>query len=128
MNKLDFIFDVWGELYNPNNDAQSVIERFFHEDYTQCINGVNMDRLQYINHAAEQKKNLEEMEFFCKDSLVQGNKLFVIYDVKGKSINDDDPVEAEVIASYEFKDDKILNIHGQVHLSQGKSADVDMDT
>lgn len=126
MNHLEYIFQIWDKLYDRDQDTKSVIELFFHDDYMQCINGIVMNRKEYIDHVIEQKKNINSMEFKYKNYLSQADELFIIYNAKGKNILDED-IEAEVIAYFQFKDTKVLKIHGQVHLLKGKPSDVDMN-
>jgi limonene-1,2-epoxide hydrolase len=126
MNNLDQIFHIWKVLYAKNQDPKSVIEEFFHEDYTQSINGVVLNRPEYINHVIEQRKNIDVMEFECKIHMAQADKLFIIYDAKGRSIQGDEII-AEIISYFEFKDKKIFKIKGQVHLSKDDLATVDMN-
>jgi hypothetical protein len=126
VNYLETIFQIWSELYDKNKDTKSTIEKFFHDDYTQCINGVTMDRTEYIEHVIEQKKNIEAMKFSKHTHIGQGDELFIIYDAKGKNIEGND-VEAEIISYFKFKENKVFRIHGQVHLLKGSSSDVDMN-
>lgn len=126
MPPLEYIFHIWDVLYDKKQDTQSTIEKFFHADYTQCINGVVMDRAEYIDHVAAQKKNIESITFKYKNYLSHENALFVIYDAKGKNI-EGNPIEAEVIAYFEFKDNMVSRIHGQVHLLKGTPSDVAMN-
>lgn len=126
MNNLNQIFHIWSVLYDKNQNVKSVIEEFFHEDYCQSINNVILNRSEYINHVIEQRKNIESMEFECKNHMSESDKLFVIYDAKGKNIQGDEIV-AEIISYFEFKDKKVFRIHGQVNLSKGAPADVDMN-
>ncbi len=44
MNNLEQIFHIWKVLYAKDQDPKSVIEEFFHEGYTQVINGVILNR------------------------------------------------------------------------------------
>jgi hypothetical protein len=126
MNYLELIFHIWNILYDKNKDVKAVIEEFFHEDYNQCINGLILNRAEYIDHVIKQRKNIESIEFKRKKHLLQSNELFVIYDAKGKNIEGDD-IEAEIISYFELKDKKLFRIHGQVHLSKGDASDVDMN-
>lgn len=126
MKHLEHIFQIWNKLYDKDLDATSIIEQYFHNDYTQCINGTVMNRSEYIDHVKEQKKNIQLMEFKCKNYLLQSNELFIIYDAIGKNIQGDD-IKAEVISYFEFKDKKVLKIHGQVHLLEGNPSDIDMN-
>jgi len=88
-----------------------IIEEFFHEDYTKSINGVILNRIEYINHVIEQRKNIQIIEFECKIHMSQNDKLFIVYNAKGG-----DQIIAEVISYFEFKEQKVFKIHGQVHL------------
>lgn len=126
MNYLEHIFQMWHALYDKNQGTEAIIKKFFHPDYSQCINGVFMNRHQYIEHVEAQKRNMDVPEFVYKNYLVQADELFLIYDVKSKNIYGE-AIEAEVIAYFKFKDNKVLKIHGQVHLLKGDATDVDME-
>jgi hypothetical protein len=125
MNNLEQIFHIWQVLYAKDQDPKLVIEEFFHEDYTQSINGVILNRVEYIRHVIEQRKNIQTMEFECKIHMSQNDKLFILYDAKGTNTQGDEII-AEVISYFEFKDQKVFKIHAQVHLLKGNPSDVDM--
>jgi hypothetical protein len=125
MNNLEQILHILKVLYAKDQDPKSIIEEFFHQDYNQSINGVILNRAGYINHVIEQRKNIKTMEFECKVYMSQDDKLFLVYDAKGTNISGD-PITAEVISYFEFKDQKVFKIHAQVHLLQGNLSDVDM--
>ena len=125
MNNLEQVFHIWRVLYTKDQDPKSVIEKFFHEDYSQSINGVILNRAEYIEHVIEQRKNIQTMEFECKIHMSHNDRLFILYDAKGSNIQGDEVI-AEVISYFEFKDQKIFKIHGQVHLLKGNPSDVDM--
>jgi hypothetical protein len=119
------LFHIWKILYDKNHDPKSVIEELFHEDYSQSINGIILNRSEYIAHVIEQRNNIQNMDFECKIHISQNKKLFIIYDAKGTNTQGDE-ILAEVISYVEFKDQKIFKIHGQVLLLKGNPLDVDM--
>lgn len=125
MNHLEQVFHMWQMLYAKDQDPKSVIDDFFHEDYSQSINGVILNKDEHIQHVIEQRKHIQTMAFECKTHMSQNNQLFMIYDAKGINTQGDELI-AEVIAYFEFKDKKIFKIHGQVHLLKGNPSDVDM--
>lgn len=94
--------NIWDSLYNPEMDVVKTVEKFFHQDYEQCINGVNMNRNEYIHHVLEQKKNMTIDCIEYKHILEKGNELFAIYYPRGKNTNNL-PIEAEVIAYFSFR-------------------------
>jgi hypothetical protein len=125
MNNIELLKNIWTSLYDPKTNASEIIEQFFHLDYEQCINGVIMDRTQYIQHVIEQKENMTIDCIDYKHVIEKDNALFALYYPKGKNKNYL-PIEAEVIAYFCFSKQQILRIHGQVRLIKGDYADVDM--
>ena len=126
MNYLDLIFQIWQELYDKSKDTKTTIEKFFDNDYSQCINGVYMNLSEYFFHVEEQKKNIQSMSFKLQKSMIQANELFLIYTAEGKTLQNLD-IDAEIISYLNFKDNKIFQINGQVRLLKGNPADMDMD-
>ena len=125
MNNLEQVFYIWKVLYAKDQDPKLVIEEFFHENYTQSINGIILNRSEYINHVVEQRNNIQTMDFECKIHMSQHDKLFILYDAKGINTQGD-KIIAEVISYFEFKDEKIFAVHGQVHILKGNPSDFDM--
>jgi hypothetical protein len=91
----------------------------------QCINGANLDRAGYIQHVIAQKQNMTIEAFEYRHSLEHYEELFTLYYPKGRN-KQGNIIEAEVVAYFQFKDQQILKIHGQVRLLSGDYAEVDM--
>lgn len=117
--------NIWDSLYDPQIEVSKAIEKYFHKNYEQCINGVRMNRGEYIHHVLEQKKNMSIDAIDYRHILEKGNELFAIYYPRGKNINNL-PIEAEVICYFQFENEQILRAHGLVRLIKGDLADVDM--
>lgn len=122
----ELLKNVWKLLYDPHENVIEIIDKFFHHDYRQCINGVELNRNEYINHVIEQRKNMIIDVIDYKHILEKNDELFAMYYPKGKNV-DNHPIEAEVIAYVRFKDEKIFRIHGLVRLIKGDLADADMN-
>ncbi len=58
MAYIDLLKNIWDLIYDPKTDAVETIEKFFHQDHEQCINGVSMNRTEYISHVLAQKQNM----------------------------------------------------------------------
>lgn len=126
MAYIDLLKTIWNLIYDPEIDAIETIEKFFHQDYEQCINGVSMNRSEYIHHVLAQKQNITIDTIDYKHVLEKENEVFAIYYPKGKNINNLS-IEGEVIAYFRFEGQQIFRIHGQVRLITGDLADVDME-
>jgi len=126
MSNSDFIKRVWESIYDPNVDVAETVKHYFHEDYKQCINGIPMNREEYIQHVIEQKKNIIIDHIDYKHVIERENELFALYYPKGKNL-DGQTIEAEVIVYFRFENAQIVRIHGQVQIITGNLTDVDMD-
>lgn len=125
MTYTELLKNIWSSLYDTE-EVIKVVEKFFHPDYEQCINGIYMNRIEYINHVIEQKKNMTINTIDYKHILEKENELFAIYYPRGKNKNNL-PIEAEVIAYFRFENQQLIRIHGLVKLIKGDLADVDME-
>ena len=121
----ELLKNMWNDLYNPKIEVIKTIDKYFHHDYEQCINGISMKRNEYLQHVLEQRKNMTINTIEYKQILEKENEIFAIYYPKGKNV-DHLPIEAEVIAYSRFENKKIIRIHGLVRLIKGDLADVDM--
>jgi hypothetical protein len=126
MMYTELLKNIWSSLYDPQTEVITIVNKFFHPNYEQCINGIYMNRDEYIHHVFEQKKNMTIDVIHYKHILERGNELFAVYYPKGKNINNL-PIEAEVISYFHFENQQILKIHGQVRLIKGDLKDVDME-
>jgi hypothetical protein len=125
MANIDLLKNIADSIYNPQLDVVETIEKLYHPNYEQCINGVYMNRIEYIQHVIAQRENMIVNRFDYQHFLEKGNELFAIYYVKGKNLKNLS-VEAEVIAYFLFESQQVLRIHGQVRLIKGDLSDVDM--
>ena len=127
MAHIDLLKNIWDLIYDPKTDAVATIESFFHQNFEQCINGVNMNRTEYTSHVLAQKQNMMIDTIEYKHVLEKENELFAIYYPIGKNVSNI-TIEREVIAYFRFENQKIFRIHGQVRLIKGDLADVDMES
>lgn len=125
MNYANLLKEIWQAVYDPKNDTGEIIKKYFHENYKQCINGVSLQRTEYIAHVVEQKKNMTVEQIEYGNLLEKGNELFALYYPRARNTQGF-PIEAEVIAYFQFEGQQIINIHGQVRLIKGDLSDVDM--
>lgn len=125
MSNSALLKNIWLSLYDPEIEITDSIEKFFHPDYEQCINGIKMNRQEYVQHVVEQRKSMIIESIDYKNMLEKENELFSIYYPTGKN-KQGDLIEAEVIAYFRFENKKIIEIHGQVRFIKGNASDADM--
>lgn len=127
MTYTNLLKNIWNSVYDPNTNTSNSIKQFFHPRFEQCINGVILNRDQYIQHVIEQKNNISISSMDYQKILEKENEIFAIYFAYGKNKNNE-PFQAEIILYASFEDQKIIKIHGQVRLLMGNLADMNMKT
>lgn len=127
MTYATLLKNIWNSIYDPNTNTSDSIKQFFHQNYEQCINGVILNRDQYIKHVIEQKNNILINSMDYKNIIEKENELFALYFANGENKNNE-PFQAEIILYVCFEDQKIIKIHGQVRLITGNLYDMDMKT
>lgn len=125
MNHIKLIQKMWGSLYDKNLNVRDAFYEYFHENYSQCINGLTLNRDDYIQHVIEQRKEVDVYEINYTHLMEKDNEAFALYSIKASN-QKNELIKAEVIAYSLFEKDKIINVHGQVHLSSGDLSDIDM--
>jgi len=125
MSPTSLLKKIWVAIYDTELDVDETFEQYFHKNYSQSINGIYMNRIQYRNHALEQRKSMKINSIDYKHIIEKENELFALYYPKGVN-SSNKPIKAEVIAYFQFEDQKLIKIHGQVQLIEGELADVDM--
>lgn len=125
MSYVALLKQIWESVYAPEKDVSTVIHHYFHPDYTQCINGVEINFDEYISHVQEQKQNMTRIKIDYKHIVQDNNEVFALYYPRGTN-NEGLLVEAEVIAYFQFQEQKLKRIHGQVRLIEGRLSDIDM--
>ena len=125
MSYTDLLKAIWDAVYDLDKDFDGVYAQYFHDEYSQCINGIELNRDEYQDHALVQRQLMQVHAIDYKHIVEQGNALFALYYPKGVNI-DGQPLNAEVIVYCQFEDQQLLRIHGQVRLIDGDAADVDM--
>ncbi|WP_019215423.1 hypothetical protein [Legionella tunisiensis] len=120
------LLKIFGILFMTLKQMLLKNREIFHKEYEQCINGVSMNRTEYIQHVLAQRQMVTIDTIDYKHVLEQGNELFAIYYPIGRN-KKGLPLEAEVIAYFHFENQQLYRIHGQVRLIKGDLTDVDME-
>lgn len=125
MTYTELLKSIWIDIYDTNKCIDVVFDKYIHQHYSQCINGITMGREQYKQHVIQQHKLMSVDRIIYDQIIEQQNELFALYYPEGKNTLGV-TIKAEVIAYFRFVDKKLQKIHGQVRLIEGDLLDVDM--
>lgn len=125
MHKIDLLKTIFAAIYDPAQELGRVIEQYFHPSYSQCINGVILNRDQYLDHVYAQRQNMDITHINYVHWLENDNELFALYYPRGIG-SDGQIIEAEVICYFHFQNMQIIKTQGQVRIISGNPADADM--
>ena len=118
MNHQEMLSKLWHELYDPKTNVKLCVEKWFHPEFKETMNGVVRSRDEYISHISKQKLDLVLERIDFKEHMDKDDQFFEIYRVHAHDLHHH-PIEAEVIAFFQLKGSQIFSIHGQMHMIKG---------
>ena len=90
------------------NDEENV-SRYFSKDYTQWVDGHELDFQGFIEHLQAQRKRIQSVSFHFKNIISEGDKVSTIHLVDALT-TEGNSVQGKVIAHFTFKDGKIIEL------------------
>ena len=100
----DFFFN-W--VFSSEMSDQEIMDRYFTPDFSAHIDGVDLNKEQFQSRVGRMRREaiVERQEFI--EMMEQGDRLFTMLSVQGKSLTSGQPFETRAIALFVFKGDKI---------------------
>lgn len=109
-----------------NMDAdESIISKYFSQDYIQEVDGKRLDYQGFVRHMHVQKEILLSARVFVQHCIVEGNKLSTIHRVDAVK-KDGKKLSVKVVAHFEVKDGKIIYCDELTRLLAGAEEDQDI--
>lgn len=107
------------DVYADSSDTVFEISRYFHQEFSQTMNGKGSNFIEFQEHVLMQKKAMHSVRFEFKKVIEEKDFLACHYHPIAVGLNGQ-PIEAQVHAFFEFKDKKIFRIDGQVRFLKGE--------
>ncbi len=108
-------------LLNPAEPVDE-LRHYFSEDYVQWVDGVELDFMQFLQHASVLKQTLRSADIVIKRFVCQGDSVADIHDVYAIK-HSGELIITRVIAFYIFRDGKICSVEEMTHLLSGSEQD-----
>lgn len=116
---------IFHSVFQSNEFDQAVIERYFHPDYTQDVNGEALNYSQFIDHIRTLKKTLSNIHIDFRHLVEEGDQVTSVHFASGTKSNGKN-IKAKVIAYFRFKDNKIIYCNELTQLIEGETSDKDL--
>lgn len=106
------------------NDEENV-SRYFSKDYTQWVDGHELDFQGFIEHLQSQRKRIQSVSFQFKNIISEGDKVSTIHLVDALT-TEGNSVQGKVIAHFTFKDGKIIHCEELTYFANASEKDRDL--
>ena len=101
---------------------QELVDKYFHSNYIQFVDGNKIEFDQFLEHIKTQKKIIKEISTTFKTIIQDGNTVFSNHVVNILKTNNTS-VTTHVIAEFRLKNNKIHYCDELTHMIKGDASD-----
>lgn len=124
-NNKDLLRKTFHCIFEAPDFNEDVIAQFFHQNYTQHVNGKTLDYQDFVKHIITLRNTLYDMKITFLHLIGEGNAVSSVHIAEGSKA-DGQRIKAKVVAYFEFKNDKLILCDELTHLLEGKKEDQDL--
>lgn len=125
--KLQKIFQAffYNWVFSSQMSVHDIMETYFSTDFSALIDGVELKREDFAQRVGLMRRTtlVEKQEFI--EMMEEGDRLFSMHTVEGKSLSTDSPFRTRAIALFLFESDKIKTAYLN-SATQGDPRDADI--
>lgn len=119
MEKL--IQAVFKEVIENKNYDESLINKYFSEDYIQEVDGVTLDFNSFKNHIRKLKEKVVEQKVVF-DNIMSDENCVITKHYVTSILQNEEVVKHKVFAEFKFKNDKVVHCDELTFLFEGDSS------
>lgn len=121
---MAFLQEMFTAMFDPAAD-ESTVDRFFTEDYTQYVDGHELDRAAFLEHLGVLRGLVAEIEFEFQELVVSDDMIGERHLVK-LTKTDGSMSVSEVHAFHHLRGDRVARIVELTRLAEGSDDDHDL--
>lgn len=125
MAKKQLVKSMLQDVYSSKLDTIKMVKQYFHEDYSQIVDGNKMTLKEFLEHIERQKQSMSEIQFnFIK--MIEEKDWLCSLHIANALDSFGDIIQVEIQALFQFEKDKIIYCHGLTHLIEGNAKAADL--
>ena len=124
-NGIKIIKEAFKNVLESNIYNRELVNKYFHADYKQYVDGKKIDHTQFHEHIEAQKEVASKLSTSFKSIIQQENIVFSNHIVKVTK-KDNTYVTTHVIAEFRLKDNMIYYCDELTHMIEGSEYDKDL--
>ncbi len=122
---ITIIKEAFKYVLESSTYDKDLINKYFHPNYVQYVDGKQIDGAQFHEHIKAQKKVIKNISTSFK-SIIQQNDIVFSNHVVKVAKNDNSSVTTHVIAEFRLKDNLIHYCDELTHMIEGSEKDKDL--
>lgn len=104
---------------------EQAISHFFHKDYKQYVDGVQIDFNGFVQHMKSQKKVIESISVSFRNIIAEEDTVFTNHDVAIQK-NSGGVIRVHVLAEFTISEGKIIRCDELTRMEEGNTEDHDI--
>lgn len=125
LDKKNLLKKIFADVFESPDFDFKVIQKHFHPDYTQCVDGKTLHFDQFVEHMKALKASIKEVKVSFEHLIAEDNSVCSIHYPEGVKSNGQ-RIKAKVIALFKFKDLQLIFCDELTQLIVGEKEDRDL--
>lgn len=119
------IQQIFSDIFESSGYKQAEIEKHFHPDYQQHVDGKVLNFESFSAHIKALKDVIVSTKVHFEHILEEGNRVSTIHHIEARK-KDGSEVKAYVMAYFEFEGDQLILCKELTRITQGSKEDADL--
>ncbi len=124
-DKKQLIQSIFADIFEKPGFDLALIEKHFHPDYQQWVNGESLDFNGFVDHMKALKSALKTVKITFEHLVEEGDRVCSIHYPQAEK-NDGSHMKGKVIAFFKFSGDQLIACDELTHLLEGTDEDRDL--
>jgi hypothetical protein len=116
------IKDAFSQVVGSTIADEKVIANFFHPEYKQYVDGVELNYSDFVQHMIAQKGVIRNAVVNFRNIVAEDELVFTNHEVVATK-NDGSIIKAHILAEFTIADGKIIRCDELTHVIQGSDED-----
>ncbi|PAF42376.1 nuclear transport factor 2 family protein [Helicobacter sp. 11S02596-1] len=125
MQTKAIVQECFQKILEEGKIDNTTIEHYFSKNYTQCVNGIQIDFENFKSHLHKQRETIQTITIKFITLLAEGNIVFTNHLVNARKKDGTHSV-FKVLAQFSLEDGKIIACDELTQLLEGNQKDSDL--
>lgn len=124
-NNKTLLKNAFASVFEQGQIDEASVSRYFDKQYTQWVDGHELDFNGFVEHLAAQRKRVEKVNVTFRTILAEGDQVSTVHLIDAMT-KEGNAVKGKVIALFSFRNGKILSCEELTYFDEVSEQDKDL--